>query len=72
MICKTRRAGIKIIFQSTSIQPDFSETKAKLTERKIHSNMVFMMILFLVVLIFEIKLIWYLGFIGQLIDLYQI
>ena len=68
MICKTSSAGIKIIFQSTSSQPDFSETKAKLTERKIHNNIVFIIILFLVVLIFEIKLIRYLGFIGRLID----
>ena len=72
MICKTRSAGIKIIFQSTSSQPDFSETKAKLTERKIHNNIVFIMILFLVVLIFDIKLMWYLGFIGRLIDSKQI
>ena len=68
IICKTRSAGIKIIFQSTSSQPDFSETKAKLTERKIQSSIVFIMILFLVVLIFEIKLIRNLGFIGWLID----
>lgn len=72
MICKTRSAGIKMIFQSTSSQPDFSETKAKLTERKIHNNIVFMIILFLVVLIFEIKLILYLGFIDRLIDSKQI
>jgi predicted membrane-bound dolichyl-phosphate-mannose-protein mannosyltransferase len=72
IICKTRSAGIKIIFQSTSSQPDFSETKAKLTERKIHNSIVFIMILFLVVLIFEIKLIRNLGFIGWLIDSKQI
>lgn len=56
MICKTSNAGIKMIFQSISSQPVLSETKAKLTERNKQSSIVFIIILFLVVLIFEIKL----------------
>jgi len=52
---------MKIIFQSTSNQPVLSETNAKDIERKIQRSIVFMTILFLVVLIFEIKLILYLG-----------
>ena len=55
MICKTRRAGIKIIFQSISSHPVFSETNAKVKERKMHNSIVFTIILLLVVLICEIN-----------------
>ncbi|SHG81140.1 hypothetical protein SAMN05443663_1047 [Flavobacterium defluvii] len=46
IICKTRRAGIKMSFQSTSSQPVFSETKAKLMDKKKQRNIVFIIILF--------------------------
>lgn len=72
MICKTKSVGINIIFQSTSIHPVFSDTKAKLMERKRQSNIALITILLLDVLILEInfrfllfsKVIVYFGFMG--------
>lgn len=69
IICKTNNAGIKTNFHSISKPPVFSETKAKLIDKKMQRIIVFIIILFLVVLIFAKKLMRYLGFIGQLIGL---
>jgi len=65
IICNTRRVGIKTIFHSTSSQPDFSETNAKLMDRKRQRNTVFKIILLFEVLILE-KLNLYFGFISTI------
>lgn len=73
IICKTNSAGIKIIFQSISSQPVFSDTKAKLIDKKRQRNIVFIIILFWVVLIFDKKIaVLVFGLISRLIDLIKI
>ncbi|KRD07208.1 hypothetical protein ASE21_17040 [Flavobacterium sp. Root901] len=63
IICKTKSEGMKMNFQSTSSQPDFSDTKAKLVDKKKQSSIVLMIILLLAVFILEIKPNLYLDFI---------